>query len=46
MTTTHVLESLIDDDRRGDEAKALVRELRFLAKVAEDVDGMLAALDA
>jgi molecular chaperone HscB len=39
------LESLLDDARRADEAKALVRELRFLAKVEEDVDAMLAAID-
>jgi molecular chaperone HscB len=40
------LEPMLDDPRRVAEAKALVRELRFLAKVADDVDAMLDALDA
>jgi len=41
----HKLERLLDDDAAVDRAKAAVRELRFLAKVAEDVDAMLASLD-
>jgi DnaJ-domain-containing protein 1 len=36
---------LLDDEEAIDRAKAAVRELRFLAKVAEDVDAMLASLD-
>jgi molecular chaperone HscB len=36
---------LLEDDAAVDRAKAAVRELRFLAKVAEDVDAMLASLD-
>lgn len=40
------LGELLDDPRRADEAKSRVRELRFLAKVAEDVNAMLGALDA
>jgi molecular chaperone HscB len=40
------LAAALDDAARVDEAKAKVRELRFLAKVAEDVDAMLGALDA
>jgi molecular chaperone HscB len=39
------LARLIDDESAIDRAKAAVRELRFLAKVAEDVDAMLASLD-
>jgi molecular chaperone HscB len=39
------LEPLLGDAARTEEAKELVRELRFLAKVAEDVDAMAAALD-
>jgi len=41
----HQLERLLDDAATVDRAKAAVRELRFLAKVAEDVDAMLASLD-
>lgn len=41
----HKLGRLLDDDAAVDRAKAAVRELRFLAKVAEDVDAMLASLD-
>ena len=44
-TRERTLEPLLDDAKRTDEAKALVRELRFLAKVAEDVDAMAASLD-
>ena len=40
------LAGLLDDTARADEAKSRVRELRFLAKVAEDVNAMLGALDA
>jgi molecular chaperone HscB len=36
---------LLDEDAAVDRARAAVRELRFLAKVAEDVDAMLASLD-
>lgn len=39
------LPALLDDPAAVDAAKAAVRELRFLAKVAEDVEAMLAALD-
>lgn len=39
------LARLIDDESAIERAKAAVRELRFLAKVAEDVDAMLASLD-
>lgn len=35
-----------NDDASLDAAKAQVRELRFLTKLADDVNGMLAALDA
>ena len=41
----HQLERLLDEAAAVDRAKAAVRELRFLAKVAEDVDAMLASLD-
>jgi len=41
----HQLGHLLDDAGAVDRAKAAVRELRFLAKVAEDVDAMLASLD-
>ena len=41
----HDVARLLEDDARQDEAKSAVRELKFLAKVAEDVDAMLAALD-
>jgi molecular chaperone HscB len=40
------LETMLADAEGGDAAKALVRELRFLAKVAEDVEAMLSSLDA
>jgi len=40
------LETMLADADRGDAAKALVRELRFLAKVSEDVEAMLSSLDA
>ena len=36
---------LLDDEAAVDGAKAAVRELRFLAKVAEDVEAMVASLD-
>jgi molecular chaperone HscB len=39
------LAHVIDDESATDRAKAAVRELRFLAKVAEDVGVMLASLD-
>ena len=39
------LAALLDDASAVDRAKAAVRELRFLAKVAEDVGAMLASLD-
>jgi molecular chaperone HscB len=39
------LAQLLSDPSQTEAAKAGVRELRFLAKVAEDVDAMLAALD-
>ena len=39
------LAALFDDASAADRAKAAVRELRFLAKVAEDVSAMLASLD-
>lgn len=41
----HQIGHLLDDDAAVDAAKAAVRELRFLAKVADDVDAMLASLD-
>lgn len=36
---------LLDDEAAVVKAKAAVRELKFLAKVAEDVEAMLASLD-
>jgi molecular chaperone HscB len=36
---------LLDDASAIEQAKGAVRELRFLAKVAEDVDAMLGSLD-
>jgi molecular chaperone HscB len=41
----HQLGRLLDDHAGAARAKAAVRELRFLAKVAEDVNAMLASLD-
>ncbi|HVE48367.1 MAG TPA: Fe-S protein assembly co-chaperone HscB [Casimicrobiaceae bacterium] len=40
------LEPLIDDPANNEAAKMIVRELRFLAKVVEDVEAMQDALDA
>ena len=37
--------SLLDVDSAWDAARARVRELRFLAKVAVDIDAMLAVLE-
>jgi hypothetical protein len=37
-----MLAKLLDTDRRFAEARGRVRELRFLSKLAEDVDAMLA----
>ncbi len=39
------LSSLLDEKAAWDAARMTVRELRFLAKLAADVDGMLAAQD-
>ena len=39
------LERLLDDQAAVEGAKAAVRELRFLSKVAEDVEAMVASLD-
>ena len=41
----HALEGLLEDPVATEAATACVRELRFLAKVADDVDVMLASLD-
>jgi molecular chaperone HscB len=38
--------SLLDDDEAWDAARGTVRELRFLTKLAADIDAMLAALDS
>ncbi|HVF64164.1 MAG TPA: Fe-S protein assembly co-chaperone HscB [Casimicrobiaceae bacterium] len=39
------LEALLEDAATTDQAKNAVRELRFLTKVADDVDAMLASID-
>jgi molecular chaperone HscB len=41
-----VLARKLDDDRAFATAKSQVRELTFLAKLADDLDGMLAMLDS
>jgi molecular chaperone HscB len=40
------LATLLDDDRDDERARQVVRELRFLAKVAEDVESMVEAIEA
>ena len=42
VATESMLAKLLDTDRRFAEARGRVRELRFLSKLAEDVDAMLA----
>jgi molecular chaperone HscB len=39
------LADLLDRDRNWDEARVRVRELKFLAKLADDVDSMMMALE-
>ena len=40
------LAALLDADRAWDEARMRVRELKFLGKLAADIDGMLGELEA
>jgi molecular chaperone HscB len=44
-TIERQLAALIDDDAAWNEARTPTRELRFLSKLAADIDAMIAALD-